>query len=45
MFAALCYRAHPLKHSLSESIFVSRVKKKQRKQSSLAEKFVSSVTR
>ena len=27
MFAALCLRAHPLKHSLAESIFVSRVRK------------------
>ena len=27
MFAALCQRAHPLKHSLAEYIFVSRVKK------------------
>ena len=34
MFAALCQRAHPLKHSLAES-------EKQRKKSSLAEKFVS----
>ena len=25
MFAALCQRAHPLKHSLAESIFVSRI--------------------
>jgi hypothetical protein len=37
MFAALCYRAHPLKHSLAESIFVSRVRKTA-KNSSLAEK-------
>jgi hypothetical protein len=37
MFAALCLRAHPLKHSLAESILVSRVRK-QRKKSSLAEK-------
>ena len=54
MFAALCQRAHPLKHSLAEShirqpspknseeIFVSR---KTAKKSSLAEKFVSTVTR
>ena len=27
MFADLCQRAHPLKHSLAESIFVSRVQK------------------
>ena len=38
MFAALCQRAHPLKHSLAES-------EKQRQKSSLAEKFVSRVTR
>ena len=38
MFAALCQRAHRLKHSLAES-------EKQRKKSSLAEKFVSRVTR
>ena len=37
MFAALCQRAHPLKHSLAESIFVSRVQKAAKK-SSLAEK-------
>ena len=36
--------AHPLKHSLAESIFVSRVRKTAKK-SSLAEKFVSRVTR
>ena len=34
----------PLKHSLAESIFVSRVQKTAKK-SSLAEKFVSWVTR
>ena len=70
MFAALCQRAHPLKHSLAESIFVSRNHirqpnpyslaeyifvsrihnrqprpKKQQETSSLAEKFVSRVTR
>ena len=44
MFAALCQRAHPLKHSLAESIFVSRVRKTAKK-ISLAEKFVSRVTR
>ena len=44
MFAALCQRAHPLKHSLAESIFVSRVQKTSKK-SSLAEKFVSRVNR
>ena len=48
--AALCQSAHPLKYSLAESIFVSRIhirqpSQKQRKKSSLAEKFVSSVTR
>ena len=31
MFAALCQRAHPLKHSLAESIFVSRVRKTAKK--------------
>ena len=31
MFAALCYRAHPLKHSSAESIFVSRVRKTAKK--------------
>ena len=31
MFAALCQRTHPLKHSLAESIFVSRVRKKAKK--------------
>ena len=31
MFAALCQRAHPLKHSLAESIFVSRVRKNSEK--------------
>jgi len=37
MFAALCWRAHPLKHSLAEFIFVSRVRKKTgEKKSSLA---------
>ena len=40
MFAALCYRAHPLKHSLAESIFVSRVQKTAKK-SSLAGSLVS----
>jgi hypothetical protein len=44
MFAALCSRAHPLKHSLAESIFVSRVQKAAKK-SLLAEKFISKVTR
>ena len=44
MFAALCQRTHPLKHSLAESIFVSQVRKTAKK-SSLAEKFVSRVTR
>ena len=37
MFAALCQRAHPLKHSLAEY--------KTAKKSSLAEKFVIRVTR
>ena len=41
-FAALCYRAHPLKHSLAESIFVSRVRKTAKK-SSLAEVSLYSV--
>jgi len=40
MFAALCQRAHPLKHSLAESTFVSRVRKTANK-SSLAEKIVT----
>ena len=31
MFAALCQRAHPLKHSLAESTFVSRVQKTAKK--------------
>ena len=31
MFAALCQRAHPLKHSLAESIFVIRVQKRAKK--------------
>ena len=31
MFAALCQRAHPLKHSLAESIFVSQVPKTEKK--------------
>ena len=31
MFAALCQRAQPLKHSLAESIFVSRVTKTAKK--------------
>ena len=31
MFATLCERAHPLKHSLAESIFVSRVRKTAKK--------------
>ena len=31
MFAALCQRAHPLKHSLAVSIFVSRVQKTAKK--------------
>ena len=31
MFAALCQRAHTLKHSLAESIFVSRVQKTAKK--------------
>ena len=31
MFAALCQRAYPLKHSLAESIFVSRVQKNREK--------------
>ena len=31
MFAALCQRAHPLKHSLAESIFVSRVRNTAKK--------------
>jgi len=39
MFAALCQRAHPLEHSLAES------EKQRKKKSSLAEKFVSRVTR
>ena len=30
MFAALCQRAHPLKHSLAESILVSRVTRQPR---------------
>jgi hypothetical protein len=30
MFGALCYRAHPLKHSLAESTFVSRVQKREK---------------
>ena len=30
IFAALCERAHPLKHSLAESIFVSRVQKSEK---------------
>ena len=42
-FAALCQRAHPLKRSLAEFIFVSRVRKTAKK-SSLAKKFVSRVT-
>jgi len=44
MFAALCKRAHPLKHSLAESIFVTRVQKTAKK-SAFAETFVSRVTR
>ena len=44
MFGALCQRAHRLKHSLAESIFVIRVQKTAKK-SSLAEKFISRVTR
>jgi len=31
MFAALCWRVHPLKHSLAESTFVSRVQKTVKK--------------
>ena len=30
MFAALCQRAHPLKHSLAGSIFISRVKQSEK---------------
>ena len=44
-FAALCLRAHPLKHSLAEKIFVNRVQKTAKKSSlvknSLAESLVS----
>ena len=44
LFFSECFQsAHPLKHSLAESIFLSRVRKKQRQKSSLAEKFVSRV--
>ena len=44
MFAALCQCVRPLKHSLAESIFVSRVRKTAKK-SLLAEKLISRVTR
>ena len=30
MFAALCQRVHPLKHSLAESTFASRVQKQRK---------------
>ena len=38
MFAALCYPAHPLKHSFAESIFVSRVQKKTAKKIFVSQK-------
>jgi len=31
MFAALCQRAHPLKHSLAESIFLAQSEKERKK--------------
>ena len=45
VFATLCQSAHPLKHSLAESIFFSRVQKTAKKKSSLVEKFVNRFTR